>query len=116
MWSKVSIEYGEKTCLELSDGSQIEDVEQIINFLEDKLPPLTKQISNVSRAISKVVKQIRKDQPIQAPNELVENRRAICSKCPFKKTKLFADICTQCGCNIKLKTKLITEYCPLEKW
>lgn len=40
------------------------------------------------------------------------DRLQICKKCD----KLKKGICTVCGCIVKSKTKVLTEYCPMNKW
>ena len=49
-----------------------------------------------------------------AEDSLKENRLSICESCP-EYIKLTSQ-CKQCGCFMKLKTKLLHAACPLEKW
>lgn len=43
---------------------------------------------------------------------IAKQRYSICVQCPeFSK-----GICKQCGCIMKLKTKLANATCPLNKW
>lgn len=46
--------------------------------------------------------------------ETQKNRYILCLKCPslIKETK----ICKECGCFMKLKTRLQKASCPLGKW
>mgnify|MGYP003149885345 CR=1 FL=1 len=44
--------------------------------------------------------------------KLAQERFTICRGCP----ELRGFICKVCGCNLKLKTKFLTEECPLKKW
>jgi hypothetical protein len=43
---------------------------------------------------------------------VVEARRDLCNECPQAR----AGRCRECGCIIRLKTKLKTEACPIGKW
>jgi hypothetical protein len=46
--------------------------------------------------------------------EKIKTRLDICQSCP-KFVKLTSQ-CKECGCIMKLKTKLINASCPLNKW
>lgn len=50
----------------------------------------------------------------KATEEEAERRLSICAECPelIKATSQ----CKQCGCFMKLKTKLKEATCPLNKW
>jgi len=60
----------------------------------------------------------------QADKELKEKRREICNDCPKKRGKFkllgitFAkrDQCVVCLCDIKNKTAIKLERCPIGKW
>ena len=45
-------------------------------------------------------------------------RREICLSCPFfDSTAYFGDgKCTKCGCDMKIKTRMATESCPIGNW
>lgn len=51
---------------------------------------------------------------VLAPRELTEIRLKVCSDCPrlFKPTYT----CKECGCFMKIKTKILGASCPLGKW
>jgi hypothetical protein len=55
-----------------------------------------------------------KSDTVYASEEVETSRFAICNKCPYlrRTTKQ----CTQCGCFMKLKTKLAAAECPVGKW
>jgi hypothetical protein len=55
-----------------------------------------------------------KSDTVYASEEVETSRFAICNKCPYlrRTTKQ----CTQCGCFMKLKTKLAAAECPIGKW
>lgn len=45
-------------------------------------------------------------------SKLEEQRMNICYSCPYyDKYK-----CTKCGCYLLIKTKMVTESCPINKW
>lgn len=47
-----------------------------------------------------------------------EERTNICKSCEFWKKEAFGGTgqCTKCGCSTKIKLKLATEKCPIDKW
>jgi hypothetical protein len=49
-----------------------------------------------------------------AEESVAKDRLSICESCP-ELIKLTSQ-CKQCGCFMKLKTKLLKATCPLEKW
>jgi hypothetical protein len=64
---------------------------------------------------------------VLAPKELVEERLSICATCPSRVRTLGVDRCGECGCLLRLKTRLlqhidflhmkkVTTACPLKKW
>lgn len=50
----------------------------------------------------------------RASDELQEQRLSICKECP--RYVKFTSQCLECGCIMKLKTKLAAAVCPLGKW
>jgi hypothetical protein len=50
----------------------------------------------------------------RSDKELIEQRLAICNKCPWLDKRLTK--CKKCGCFMKLKSTLKQAKCPLEKW
>lgn len=50
----------------------------------------------------------------QAPDEVVQARKAICQGCD--KLRKADNRCSACGCFIDIKTKWAGEKCPLDKW
>lgn len=44
------------------------------------------------------------------------DRLLICDHCEYKKSIINNDICKKCGCSIKIKVKLISATCPMNKW
>ena len=52
------------------------------------------------------------DRSDRVSREIRKDRLACCELCPSLK----AGVCTECGCVVKLKTKVASEACPLGKW
>lgn len=50
---------------------------------------------------------------VKADEDIVQDRLDICKSCEFLTSKFR---CTQCGCFMKLKTKLAPMKCPVGKW
>lgn len=49
-----------------------------------------------------------------ASDAIAEQRYSICKACP--EFISLSTQCKKCGCVMKLKTKLISARCPIEKW
>jgi len=50
-------------------------------------------------------------------NEILQNRLNICSSCKFNEKDIYEDnICTKCGCFIKVKTAYQQNQCPIGLW
>lgn len=117
MWRQVVIKYSDQdTYLELENKSKIEGVEDIVYFLEGQSPSIGKKFTNVRKAAQKAYKHALQTGDIKADKETITHRLAICSQCPFNKKRMFGATCMKCGCNIKLKTAVQTESCPIKKW
>lgn len=52
------------------------------------------------------------DRSDRVSREVRKNRLASCELCLSYK----AGVCTECGCVVKLKSKVASEECPLGKW
>lgn len=55
------------------------------------------------------------------PKETYRQRAELCATCPERIEKYGEDFkktsrCPDCGCFIRLKARLKTEYCPLGDW
>lgn len=117
MWQQVLVVYHDAApLLILNDGTQMGDLVDIIGYLSNQKPTLIKKLSNAKSAAVRTYKQAIKTGEVYASPEAIKARRSTCNSCPFNKTKLFISVCEKCGCNIKSKTSLITEVCPLDKW
>jgi len=116
MWQKVNIfSSSDETFLILPDGNKIYDVKDIVQKLKPEVSFLGK-IRNARNATHRVYKQIRDGGNIRVENDVIEKRREACNNCPLQIERWMMKICSNCGCNIKAKTSLITESCPLDKW
>jgi hypothetical protein len=78
-----------------------------------ELPSLSSQVSSFSDSMVKWSKS-----SFQLVDEEELNKRlSICNSCEFIRTsKLGINRCVKCGCATRLKTKLLTENCPIGKW
>jgi len=54
------------------------------------------------------------ERKVLAPADLIEKRTTICNNCPSGKKQ--GNRCLDCGCNLKLKTRLIKFKCTLGHW
>ena len=52
------------------------------------------------------------DIDIKAPEQLYEERLAVCKKCDF----LFQGMCRGCGCYVELRAAVAKNVCPYKKW
>ena len=52
------------------------------------------------------------DRSDRVSREIRNSRLLSCELC----SSLKAGVCTECGCVVKLKTKVASEECPLGKW
>jgi hypothetical protein len=46
----------------------------------------------------------------------IAQRRATCAGCEDRRVRCGVNLCRQCGCSIRLKTRLALEECPAKKW
>lgn len=58
----------------------------------------------------------RKVIKIKLSQKDIDDRRAICASCEFKKNNKMFDYCGVCKCIIKAKTVLPAAKCPKGKW
>jgi hypothetical protein len=74
------------------------------------LPPLAKQITNVTLA---TLKWVAAGRPIRSKEEQAAILET-CKGCEFY--MLDKGRCSKCGCYLKQKIKMATEACPVGKW
>lgn len=79
----------------------------------NKMPPLTKQLSNAAGAAKRIIKNVMTNEPIKATEDQIKQREEICRKCNYCAPN---GRCTLCGCFLAWKAKLSTEHCPAQKW
>jgi len=118
LWQLVEIDYGESLYLELEDGSKIVDTQEILNTIASKYtgPTSLQQAETAATAAKKVFKQMISGEYVKADKETIEKRRNICEECPLFKRRFWGNSCRECGCFVRPKTILLTEFCPLDKW
>lgn len=120
LWQLVQVEYVQSTEPFLQDGeSIIRDPIKIINYLElqsSSSPSLITQLKTAKTAATKAYKHALKTGTIKAPTEVIDHRRTICQKCPFRKRSFLMEYCKRCGCSIRTKTATLSESCPIKKW
>lgn len=81
---------------------------------EPALPPLRERILNARDAAQRVITRALHGDSVAVSKDEAEKRLAICQQCEFYRTSDGA--CSECGCFIRLKAKLASEACPLNKW
>lgn len=83
-----------------------------------EFPPLREQAWNLAKAAGRRAKASVEGKRVEAPAEIVEQRKAICASCEYLKfhEKRKADCCVHCGCPYERKTTWATERCPIGKW
>ena len=83
----------------------------------NELPSLTKQASNLGKAVGKAARAfISPKTPLLVPAEVKKERQAICGGCDKRATRAKIDYCSECGCPLATKLRAATESCPLGKW
>jgi hypothetical protein len=115
MWRKVRVTYTQLPLHLEIDNRQITDLKDIVAYLQDD-PTTTHKLQNARKAAANAFEQLKKTGNIKVSKQQIEVRRDICNNCPFKVRKWLGDTCSKCGCNIKSKTLLLSEVCPLGKW
>jgi len=114
MWQQCDIKHTVQTIL-YSDNKEYRDLNSILKQLGQDVS-FKQTIKNAHAAVIRAVKQNRNNKPLKASQQTIEQRKALCTSCPFTKKKFYGEICTRCGCIIKNKIKLTTESCPINKW
>lgn len=77
-------------------------------------PPLVQQMRNAIGAVSRLGGAIVHGNQVKATEEEVAKRQAICDGCEYYAKD--SQRCQKCGCFLKIKIKLETEHCPIQKW
>jgi len=107
--------YGEECCLHHKAGRFKQPVTpEICNACPYKSetelqgPDVLTKLANLTKAAGQAILK-----PSFASEEEQARRQAICGQCKFQVSK---NTCTECGCNLKYKTKLQTWKCDLGFW
>lgn len=77
-----------------------------------KMPPLTTQVKNATKAVGRIINTIANGDPIFLDDDGVNKRFEICKQCE----KYSNGRCSDCGCFLKYKLKIRSEECPDYKW
>lgn len=77
-----------------------------------KMPSFPKQIKSFKDSMVTWAKQSFK----VVDQDVLDQRISICESCEFFVKTSLGGRCQQCGCVTKLKTKLLSENCPIGKW
>jgi hypothetical protein len=82
----------------------------------NQYPPLLQQGKNLASFAWELVNYMHqnKDGVLFASDEIVKERLKTCAQCD--KYDASQSKCVECGCYIPVKTKLILDSCPLNKW
>lgn len=72
-------------------------------------PGIMQKAKNVFKTTVDVA---RSEKPVLIDVAIKENRLAICLACDYYKR----GHCTQCGCDLGIKTSLSAAHCPKRKW
>lgn len=87
-----------------------------------RIPGMAERIKNLSKAVVRNVVQTAKGFELQAPQEVIAERLAICKACPLFTNGVCGNAVINgqevkgCGCNLEIKTRLAAESCPHKKW
>ena len=86
------------------------EMDEYIQSLK-RMPSKKHQVKNAAKSLIRNVSSGFRFVSLLARDE----RFRICNKCPYLKHRLLLR-CSKCGCSLKLKTRLESESCPINKW
>jgi len=83
---------------------------------EKEYPSLGEKAKNLANFSWELVQYItqNRDAVLFVSDEVYKERVEICKTCD--KFAEFENMCTECGCYIPAKAKIILDSCPLAKW
>jgi len=81
---------------------------------EKQMPSLLQMAFNLSGTTKDIIENAVKNGVIIAEENEANKRIDICCACEFLDKEHIR--CTQCGCNMKIKTRFIASKCPKNKW
>jgi uncharacterized paraquat-inducible protein A len=99
------------------DREQLKKIltENAKNNINNQAMPSPMQIAkNLAKTAVATVKSVAAGNPVNAPQDVIDNRKNICNSCTFFNKN--QDRCTKCGCNMALKTYIKAASCPVGKW
>jgi predicted Zn-ribbon and HTH transcriptional regulator len=77
-------------------------------------PSNIQMAKNLGSDIIKNIKSVASGNPLNVPNDVLNNRKSICNSCEFYDK--IRERCLKCGCNMAVKTYLKASTCPIGKW
>jgi hypothetical protein len=81
---------------------------------DNNTPPLKEMVFGLTDAIKDSIQNLVSRGVILAKEEVADKRMQLCLDCEF----FIKDQCrcSKCGCFMKVKTRLDTSKCPVNKW
>jgi hypothetical protein len=117
MWQQARILYHEDNpLLIMEDGTRVEGTNEILKHLSPQGVTFFRKLLNAKEAMVRTLRQVINGKDLLVDKSIMQTRRDLCSACPFNQSSFLGNTCTKCGCNIRAKTKLVAEFCPMEKW
>jgi len=83
---------------------------------EAPLPSLLERAKNLAGAAGRVIVAVVEGQPIEIEEVLYQERLARCRSCPSQQYRASDQTCAECGCYVRAKAALATEFCRLGYW
>ena len=77
-------------------------------------PPIYRQAASFSKAVVRTALAIVRGKEVFSEEELAKARIKSCMGCEYWNRK--PNRCSQCGCFLGVKVKLLEEHCPINKW
>lgn len=87
---------------------------QFISAPKIEYPPITEQIFNASKAAVRVLDKIVHGEKVLVDEAEQAKRWSICLACDHRDP--VQEKCKACGCPLKKKIPLASEFCPLNRW
>jgi len=78
------------------------------------LAELANQLKSLKETMNQVKLGALKGERIVAKKPLWQQRQDVCDQCEYY--QIPQNICSKCGCFMKIKTKINHAKCPLDKW
>jgi hypothetical protein len=85
-----------------------------------KLPSLKEMVYSLTDSVKEALARAVEGHTILATEEQALARLDICLTCEFFITQPEGSImparCSRCGCGMKVKSRIATSFCPINKW